>query len=81
MNNRIRELAEQAGYPDCMTYGQDLVLERFAELIAEECKRINIAALAELKRDTDLNGVAGWNTMMNLAEVTCRNKINETFGL
>jgi hypothetical protein len=37
MNKRIRELAEQAGYPDYMTYGQDLVLERFAELIVREC--------------------------------------------
>ena len=37
MDKRIRELAEQAGYPDYMTYGQDLVLERFAELIVREC--------------------------------------------
>jgi hypothetical protein len=37
MNTRIAELAEQAGYPNCMTYGQDLVLERFAELIIGEC--------------------------------------------
>jgi hypothetical protein len=37
MNKRIRELAEQAGYPDYMTYGQDLVLERFAELFVREC--------------------------------------------
>lgn len=37
MNKNIAELAEQAGYPDCMTYGQDLVLERFAELIVREC--------------------------------------------
>jgi hypothetical protein len=40
MNKRIRELAEQAGYPDYMTYGQDLVLERFAELIVRECIRV-----------------------------------------
>ena len=37
MNRRLKELAEQAGYPDHMTYGQDKVLERFAELIVGEC--------------------------------------------
>jgi hypothetical protein len=37
MNRQLKELAEQAGYPDYMTYGQDLVLERFAELIVREC--------------------------------------------
>jgi len=39
MNERIKELAEQAGYPDHMTYGQDLVLERLAELIVRECAK------------------------------------------
>jgi hypothetical protein len=37
MNERIRELAADAGYPDYMTYGQDMVLERFAELIVRRC--------------------------------------------
>ena len=37
MNERIRELAADAGYPDYMTYGQDKVLEKFAELIVREC--------------------------------------------
>jgi hypothetical protein len=37
MNKRIKELAADAGYPDYMTYGQDKVLERFAELIVSEC--------------------------------------------
>jgi hypothetical protein len=37
MNKRIRELAADAGYPDYMTYGQDMVLERFAELIVRQC--------------------------------------------
>jgi hypothetical protein len=40
MNRQLRELAEQAGYPDYMTYGQDLVLERFADLIIQECVTI-----------------------------------------
>ena len=39
MNKRLKELAADAGYPDYMTYGQDKVLERFAELIAEECEK------------------------------------------
>jgi hypothetical protein len=37
MNERLKELAADAGYPDYMTYGQDKVLERFAELIVREC--------------------------------------------
>ena len=37
MNRRIKELAADAGYPDYMTYGQDKVLEKFAELIVFEC--------------------------------------------
>lgn len=40
MNKQIRELAAQAGYPDHMTYGQDKVLERFAELIVRECMKV-----------------------------------------
>ena len=37
MNKRLKELAADAGYPDYMTYGQDKVLERFAELLVREC--------------------------------------------
>jgi hypothetical protein len=37
MNRQLKELAEQAGYPDYMTYGQDKVSARFAELIVREC--------------------------------------------
>lgn len=40
MNRRLKELAADAGYPDYMTYGQDKVLERFAELIVQECLHI-----------------------------------------
>ena len=40
MNKRIRELAADAGYPDFMTYGQDKVLEKFAELIVRECAKV-----------------------------------------
>lgn len=54
MNKRIKELAEQAGYPDYMTYGQDMILERFAELIIGECKR----ALTPQLRDMISRGQA-----------------------
>jgi|APFre7841882793_1041355.scaffolds.fasta_scaffold04407_2 hypothetical protein len=37
MNERINQLALQAGYPDRLTYGTDLVMEKFAELIIKEC--------------------------------------------
>lgn len=40
MNKRIKELAADAGYPDYMTYGQDKVLEKFAELIVAECMEV-----------------------------------------
>ena len=40
MNKRLKELASDAGYPDYMTYGQDKVLERFAELIVRECAEV-----------------------------------------
>jgi hypothetical protein len=37
MNERIQELMTQAGYPDKLTYGTDLVMEKFAELIIQDC--------------------------------------------
>ena len=40
MNKLLKELAADAGYPDYMTYGQDKVLEKFAELIVRECLHI-----------------------------------------
>lgn len=40
MNRQFKELAEQAGYPDYMTHGQDSVLERFAELIVRQCAEV-----------------------------------------
>ena len=50
MNERIKQLAEQAGYPDYMTYGQDKVLERFAELIVLECAVI-VGSMEEPHQD------------------------------
>jgi hypothetical protein len=40
MNERIRELAEDAGYPDYIGLGlelQSLRVEKFAELLVKEC--------------------------------------------
>jgi len=49
MNERLKQLAADAGYPDHMTYGQDKVLERFAELIVRECMDIarNVGNISE----------------------------------
>jgi hypothetical protein len=54
MNERIRELAADAGYPDYMTYGQDKVLERFAELIVE-------AVLDQVKERAYYTGDRDWS--------------------
>lgn len=54
MNKRIRELAADAGYPDYMTYGQDKVLERFAELIIE-------AVLDQVKERAYYTGDRDWS--------------------
>jgi hypothetical protein len=54
MNKRIRELAEEAGYPDHMTYGQDLVLERFAKSIIE-------SVLDEVKERAYYTGDRDWS--------------------
>ena len=42
MNRRLKELAEQAGYPDSLTYGQEKIMEMFAELIVRECADVLI---------------------------------------
>jgi hypothetical protein len=70
MNKRIRELAEDAGYPDYMTYGQDKVLERFAELIVRECARI--------VTNTDLGDVDGGDSAVLRA---ASKQIREHFGV
>jgi hypothetical protein len=54
MNRQLKEYAEEAGYPDYMTYGQDKVLERFAELIIVKCANI-IWAEADMKDSAEIN--------------------------
>jgi hypothetical protein len=70
MNRLLKELAEEAGYPDYMTYGQDLILERFAELIVRECARI--------VPDTDLGDVDGGDSAVLRA---ASKQIREHFGV
>ena len=47
MNRQFKELALQAGYPDYMTYGQDLVLERFAESIVRQCAEVGLDSVED----------------------------------
>lgn len=47
MNKQFRLLALDAGYPDYMTYGQDKVLERFAELIVRECVKVAMRSVSD----------------------------------
>lgn len=70
MNRLLKELAEEAGYPDYMTYGQDLILERFAELIVRECARI--------VPNTDLGDVDGGDSAVLRA---ASKQIREHFGV
>jgi hypothetical protein len=54
MNERIRELAEQAGAVVCGTFGKPMnidELEKFAELIVKEC---GVALWTEECRTSDL---------------------------
>ena len=53
MNTLLKELAEQAGYPDYMTYGQDKVLERFAQLIVHQMLDITDAHTEVFQTDRD----------------------------
>ena len=73
MNERIRELALQAGYKDLPTvrlafYGFDK--EKFAELIVREC--------AQLARDTDLEDIEGGDSEVLRA---AKRQILEHFGV
>ena len=63
MNKRIRELAADAGYPDYMTYGQDKVLEKFAELIVREC-----IAQCEKNKDHEWLGAGSKLSAFNIKE-------------
>ena len=74
MNERIKELAAQAGASRRAGVGglvfRDSELEKFAELIVREC--------AQLARDTDLEDVEGGDSAVLRA--AC-NQILEHFGV
>ena len=68
MNRRLKELAEQAGYPDSLTYGQEKIMEMFAELIVRECAEW----LKQPVNQTPLSGA-----VMNIAA----DRLKEHFGV
>ncbi len=73
MKERIKLLAEQAGYPDHMTYGQDLVLERFAELIVREMCQVMKAEGEQFSLDQNFDAVKGVGR--------CMRRVKEHFGV
>ena len=57
MNERIRELAEQAGCSiDGMGYGEGNI-EKFAELIIQECSKVNNQFIGRRIGEIDLDMV------------------------
>ena len=83
MNERIRELAEQA---TTIEYGVDngfdrvtFDKEKFAELIIRECLVLNKKTCEELKADDCV--LSGYKTLLNLYRISMRNSIEEHFGV
>jgi hypothetical protein len=83
MNERIRELAEQA---TTIEYGVDngfdrvtFDKEKFAELIIRECLVLNKKTCEELKADDCV--LSGYKTLLNLYMISMRNSIEEHFGV
>ena len=87
MNERIKQLAEQAGmvmYPTGLgisenTLWGDKNIAKFAELIVHECLAQNKLAIQSLKDNPE--DTPGYKTILNLAQVTCWNQIKEHFGV
>ncbi len=80
MNERILELAEQAGYKplpgfDFANSLEETYLKKFAELIVREC--------IETINDRVLNsdGSGDWYTGYVAGATECRRKIKEHFGV
>jgi hypothetical protein len=69
MNERFKLLAADAGYPDYMTYGQDKVLEKFAELIVREC----VAICRDIDGEDNIDARSG--------RQDCAVEIKEHFGV
>ena len=80
MNERIKELAEQAG---CKAFVDEYApfkqeFEKFAELIVKECNKISKETCNELKADESIQ-TPGSKINWNLYNVTLRNKLAEHF--
>ena len=65
MNDRIRELAKQAGFETGLVYGNPEGLQKFAELIVRECAMFVV---------TELEGKVG-----SLIADTTANRLEEHF--
>lgn len=81
MNERIRELAKDAGIFKPKEFYQhidSLQLEKFAELIVAECNKISKETCNELKADESIQ-TPGSKINWNLYNATLRNKLAEHF--
>jgi hypothetical protein len=84
MNERIRELAEQA--TECYSNGQERTFdkEKFAELIVQECAKICIEQNVS-NLDLDVIRESGKFTLQDLATKSCgenlSNQIKQHFGV
>jgi len=79
MNERIKELAEQAtSYNNSDGWLFDKV--KFAELIIQECNRISKETCNELKADESIQ-TPGSKINWNLYNATLRNKLAEHFWI
>lgn len=78
MNKRIKEFAKQCSHfrspPETW-----FDYEKFAEFIVRECLAQNKLAIQSLKDNPE--DTPGYKTILNLAQVTCRNQIEEHFGV
>ena len=81
MNERIQELAEQAGFENGHQdrNGNSLSgeLEKFAELIVVEC----IEQVRQVQSQTVINGSEEYNTGRAMGIEVCMNQIKQHFGV
>ena len=82
MNERIRQIAQQAGLQPFEDCGPKYVykMEKFAELLVRECTKISKETCNELKADETIQ-MPALATSVNLYHATLRNKLDEHFGV
>ena len=82
MNQRIKELAEQAGIYNLNLVDETeyWILENFSKMIVRECARISKETCNELKADETIQ-MPALKTSLNLYHATLRNKLDEHFGV